>query len=734
MVGLSVSVGRRVGVGSPPSGVQHATVIPIGMEILFTPAPDTFDDAVQLSITTGVVNGTAPVLGNGASISLGTPTLSISSGATNTPSLLGSASDSASAPTVTSLSLNVTVPSGVNQQALLAAISYRSSTTTAQVSSVTWTPTGGSPVALTVQGAPERHVSTSAPAPLGTGVRATEIWGLLAPVTGTGTLLVTFSVAVQSSRISAYSAPNVAEFGPVEVAQNTNAPGDSAATVTAIPIGLNSTYLAAVRFINGGGGPLTPGAGTTELLDGQTDATEGSFDNSHTYGDIAKSSGAIGTPVTLSVSATDTDRGWGVTAIELKRTVSGGGGGPGVTGEFWVHNDGRIYDPSGTAFTIAGTCLEKGKFTPQQYLTYMGSPGFNLNTVRIMDLVSSSGATFSASHQTIMDGWLAGGKVCYYGFGEQVGGFATPGHATPHRDLNKLKAFYAGQANIYGTGKPKANPRSWFTIYNEAGSFSLSSDASVVGGNIVWSASRAAEWKTMISEVIQAVRNTGARAPIIVPALVGASDVARLSGPTNPFTFPVEQWSSIIRFYQEIWDAAPDVVGDNGIVGKQLIFHLHGYTNYRSDTTPTSSGLGYFTGGPTELRTFLQACKDRGICIMFEETGLFINQTADSRQTIRNLHALRRVYNPTGFDINALCWQFDGTDSNNYTTTDTGAFFPAGSGYGGGSGTCDYAASVSKRCSGTDINSLTNPTNLTLSGKWVWDLGNPGTFPPGSLG
>lgn len=275
------------------------------------PEPEVGPDGLGVpTVTTGAVVG-----GSGGSIpsqsmgmSLGLPVVTISGGGV-IPQLLGTEFDPSGSPAVSTLSVNITIPNQAGG-ALLAPVTFRAATTGVVVQSVTYTPSGGSPVSLAVI---DRH--DSGPLTGAVPSRVVELWGLVDPPFGTsGVLTVVLSAVANSVRLSGYFSPDTKAFGARTSANSTVDTVDQSLSLTTTEV--NSQVFAAVRVSNGGARPFTPQSPALELEDGETSAVVGANDNDHGYTDLAKFQATVGA-VTLATQSAQA-RPWNGVIAELK--------------------------------------------------------------------------------------------------------------------------------------------------------------------------------------------------------------------------------------------------------------------------------------------------------------------------------------------------------------------------------------------------------------------------------
>jgi hypothetical protein len=211
----------------------------------------------------------------------------------------GTVSTNTAGATVSSITVNHTTGAGDNRLMLLG-VSWNAGTTARTISSVTFTPSGGSAVSLT-------EVKTQQVAP--TVYRYAAIYRLLNPPSSqAGTVTVTFSGSVSSGIVV-----GVANFAGVDQTTPLGSSGGAAATnatPTVTLSGLGGDELVFDTVFLGGGPPasLTPDASQTRYWTNYNTNARGA----------ASSKQATGSSVTMSWTAGSSTAPWAIAAVPMK--------------------------------------------------------------------------------------------------------------------------------------------------------------------------------------------------------------------------------------------------------------------------------------------------------------------------------------------------------------------------------------------------------------------------------
>jgi hypothetical protein len=329
---------------------------------------------------------------------------------------------------------------------------------------------------------------------------------------------------------------------------------------------------------------------------------------------------------------------------------------PTATGEFVVGDDGKMYDPQGHVFEVHGGNLFPSSCSDAM-VEAIGPDGWNLNALRLNwapgqytyeQLDNAIAAYTSIGIVTIVE-W------------HRVGGYGD--------SLTERKAildFFSRLAEKY-----QDNPYVWYGGYNEPGG---SGDVVQVNGQWQWDSTDVNRWVDLSRDIIETVRDAGAKAPVLVPSMALAQDILMTSNWNRDvgFSKPIEEASAILKFGDRITSGFENVA-----------FDVHLYGNYN-----TKDRL-------KNLDLFLDKAEERGTAIVFGEygSGVYNNtKTTDTIQSSKNMAALRDEHS-----FGDIVWHAQAKDPNDVTIAP---------GTNGGV---------------LDVNSFTNPTNLTELGHIVWE-------------
>ncbi len=220
----------------------------------------------------------------------------------------GTPTSGTGAANATSLSFAHTTGTG-SDRLLLVGVSWNCGSTDRGISSVTFTPSGGSAIPLT-------EVFTQIAGSSSSGGRYSAIYRLLDPPSGvTGTVTATFSGAVQYGSVA-----GAADFAGVDQTTPLGAPGGGASTSGSAPTvtltGLNGSELVFDNVFQGAAGgaqTLTPGAGQTSRWNTSSSGTCAA----------ASTKQATGGSVTMSWTATPGASYWAIAAVPINPAATG---------------------------------------------------------------------------------------------------------------------------------------------------------------------------------------------------------------------------------------------------------------------------------------------------------------------------------------------------------------------------------------------------------------------------
>lgn len=338
-------------------------------------------------------------------------------------------------------------------------------------------------------------------------------------------------------------------------------------------------------------------------------------------------------------------------------TAGSGGTGPGATGEFTVWSDGKIYDPQGREFEIHGANLFPNQ-NGASFVEAIGPDAWDFNALRI-DWIPGM-FTYEQLDKTI-DAYTSLGIVTIVDW-HKVGGYGDSA-----ADRTAILDHFSHLAETY-----KDNPYVWYGGYNEPGG---NGDVVNVNGQWQWDPTDVDRWVDLSRDIIQAVRDAGATAPVLAPSMVVAQDIL-IDNNWNfnvGFSRPVEERSAILKYGDRITSGLENVV-----------FDVHLYHNYNSEARLQ------------QLDLFLDEAEDRGIAMLFGEYAMGLRAADGSFpstiQSSLNMAALRDEHS-----FGDMVWHASAANPNDVTIapgTDGGV---------------------------REINSFTNPTNLTELGQITWD-------------
>jgi endoglucanase len=217
----------------------------------------------------------------------------------------------------------------------------------------------------------------------------------------------------------------------------------------------------------------------------------------------------------------------------------------------------------------------------------------------------------------------------------------------------------------------KDNPYVWYGGYNEPGG---GGDVAQVNGQWQWDPTDVNRWVDLSRDIIHTVRDAGAIAPVLAPSMALAQDILMTSNWNRDvgFSKPIEEASAILMYGDRITSGFENVA-----------FDVHLYGNYN-----TKDRL-------KNLDLFLDKAEERGIAIVFGEygSGVYNNaKTTDTIQSSENMAALRDQHS-----FGDIVWHASASNPN------------------------DVAIKPGTDGGIRDVDSFTNPTNLTELGHIAWE-------------
>jgi mannan endo-1,4-beta-mannosidase len=345
--------------------------------------------------------------------------------------------------------------------------------------------------------------------------------------------------------------------------------------------------------------------------------------------------------------------------------------GPGATGRFVAHADGRFYDPAGNPFAPRGVNLAPAA-AGAAHRAAVQCWGFNFILLNAFLNEAGTGTTASnAQIDAFIDTYTAMGIVVMPDW------HRTGGYMDGAGQRAAMLAFFQRLATKY-----RDNPYVWYGGYNEPGGIGTSGDTILVDGQWTWNPDRVTRWVGMSRAIVQAVRAAGATAPVSVPSMAIAQDI--LANATWNWGVglarPLPERSASATFGGQVRQGLDNTFAE---------IHLYGNYDHPDRQAPLAE---YFA--------HMQAA---GWPVLVGEMGS-INQNGDQFDSTLNRVALRAAYPHVG----DVFWHGDHTGPNKLTIAP---------------GTAEGIA---------QINDCNDPSNLTRAGKAIWDGTHPGTYPPGT--
>jgi hypothetical protein len=323
---------------------------------------------------------------------VGVPATSVMAATTIT--LDGAVSSGTGAANSSSISISHTTGTGTDRL-MLVGVSWNSGTTARTISSVTFTPSGGSAVALN----PVRTEQT------GTQYRYSAIYSLLNPSNGqTGTVTVTFSGSVSNGIVA-----GVANFAGVDQTTPLGSPnganGNSTAPSVALT-GLNGDELVFDNVFQGGSGSsqtLTVGANQSQLWNAFVSNTRAA----------ASTEQATTSSVTMSWTAASSSY-WAIVAVPIKPAA--------ITPTCYaltLGHSGQGSNPVASP-TKSAACSTDGQYVAGEAISLSGavpSTGWQISswtgTANDSSTAATNSLTMSASARTVSVNYTLIPATCY---------------------------------------------------------------------------------------------------------------------------------------------------------------------------------------------------------------------------------------------------------------------------------------------------------------------------------
>ena len=303
-----------------------------------------------------------------------------------------------------------------------------------------------------------------------------------------------------------------------------------------------------------------------------------------------------------------------------------------------------ILDPYGEEFYSKGTNVQGYQWVwPKSVVedADLIADAWNFNSVRVNNLVTEGAREWPQFDDNddldeLVETFTSREVVVILEEHTIVGGYYSD------EQLATVEGWLAEIAEDYGD-----NPYVWFGIANEPGGMEEDNDHDL--------------WEEQARTLIDAVRDTGAENPVVVPGLSWGQD----SGP-NWNDDPVEDEDSFIL------SRGPDLNEDYD----DLVFDFHVYDQWRF--------------GAERLGAFMDRAHELDLAIEIGETGVWNNNDIPE--------ALEQMYEAAvPRNVGRIIWHWYGGDDNELCTS--GSPEPGG-----------YA-----------IDHEENPTNLTFFGEKVWE-------------
>ena len=332
--------------------------------------------------------------------------------------------------------------------------------------------------------------------------------------------------------------------------------------------------------------------------------------------------------------------------------------GPGATGNFVVHADGKIYDPDGALFTPRGANLKVAQAAAQWLDPLANCWGFN--TVRIHQLPPDNINTMPDLTRATkaINAARAYGLVAYHDW-HNVG-------AVP--PLASAQTFFSNLATTY-----KNDPYVWFEVANEP--MGRTAVVDTTRRTYKWKTAAINQWISYSRGVIEAIRATGNNSIIVVPSVVWAQDIMH----PNQFGRPMSEISAIVRYGHQIKQGFENIV-----------FSVHAYGNF-----------SFPEGGP-RLAELVDAATAAGHTIIFDEFNNAKSGGGNDDFIWSTRHVLRQ--NDQGRYYGWAMWKFAEGDSTWRNSISVTVNDPA---YGDGGG--------------DKIDDCNRPTNLREFGQIIFD-------------
>ena len=424
--------------------------------------------------------------------------------------------------------------------------------------------------------------------------------------------------------------------------------------------------------------------------------------NGATTSTYTLTSSDVGNTIRSIVTATNTGGSTPATSTQTTAVTTNTTSGSGV---FSVSGD-EIVAPNGSNFVPTGANVNGQGFVWPDSIMNSSQTGcledsagncyisdWGWNTIRVNNCISSGGCPGYGINDNpapylanVIKVYTAMHIVVIVSVHDFTGGDpSNSGDAISGSDLTNLISFWTNMADTY-----KNNPYVWFNIVNEP---TTASDSSSV-------------WYNDVIGSIQAIRNAGANNIIVLDGGNYGQDTILIC-PSSGTTGSPYNWSSSVTAAED-----PTLESTYGnIVPSVHVYQYWGGGNNNPGPTGespqcTQSELN------ARLEAYVSYIHSLGLPLIMGETGDQPNPADDSGNTNGQYYGTVAAFdaaNDTSLSprVGPLLWHSSDTQGDCFVGTAT---------------TC--AANGSRGWQ--DINSPTNPTNLTTFGQDLWNLTHPG--------